>query len=219
MHQHYCRIMSSMRAGSTWLKALIATRPDCSDLPETSFLNYNIIKSDKRITVLKKPAGYNDFDYPVLGDIYSKDIIMIRNPYDTVCSIKQMYISRNQKNPIKDNDQYFISYWYMVYNNIIEKRILEKPNTLLVRYEDLINEPVNETERIFKFIGTDFPTGTDTYSVPAEYNWQWGKDDGGEVLKTLRVQKQTNEIINKDLLAFINNSPEIKTTLTYFGYI
>ena len=77
-----------MRAGSTLLKALIATRPDCSDLPETSFQHYNIIKSDKRITVLKKPAGYNDFDYPVLGDIHSKDIIMIRKPYDTVCSIK-----------------------------------------------------------------------------------------------------------------------------------
>jgi len=218
MHRDYCFIISSMRSGSTLLKALIATRPDCSDLPETPFENYDSVESDKKIIVIKKPAGYHDFEYPDLNDLKAKKIILIRNPYDTVCSLQKMNMATMQKNSQINDPVYLFSYWYMVYNNIIEKQLLKTDNTLLLRYEDLIKDPIKETSNVFKFIGTNFQTGTETYSTPINYNWQWRKDDGGEVIKTLNVQKTPKNHINQDLLSFINNSPKIQFVLSYFGY-
>jgi len=219
MDRNYCFIFSAKRSGSTLLKALIGTRPDCSHLPETPFRNYESIVSDKRIVVLKDPAGYNKINYPEFEPIEAKKIVLIRNPYDTICSMKEMHKSVNETREIRNSDQFLISHWYLVYNNIIEKRILENDDAMLVRYEDLLDQPVSETEKIFKFIGTDFPQGTDTYLAPANYTWDWGNDDGAPIIKTLKVQKRHKEyIVNQPLLEFINSSPEIKSIMTYYGY-
>jgi hypothetical protein len=207
-----------MRSGSTLLKALIATRPDCSHLPETSFLDYSSVICNERIIVLKKPAGYDDFDYPHLAQMGVKKIVLIRNPYDTVYSLLQMFVSREKTNSNCNNVLYLISYWYMVYNNIVEKKILESDNTLLVRYEDIIDQPIAETARIFKFIRTEYPEGTDTYIPPVDYEWGWGKDDGGNVIKTLRVQKSVKKRTDKGLLEFINTNSEIQQLLQFYGY-
>lgn len=218
MNKDYCFIISAMRSGSTLLKALIATRSDCSHLPETSFNDLDSVISDKKIIILKKPAAHRDFDYPVLEKTDAKKIILIRNPYDTVQSLLEMFISRNEVNSSCNNIQYLISYWYMVYNNIIEKKLLETDNTFLVRYEDLINEPVVETTKIFKFIGSDFTEGIDTYNPPEDYKWEWGKDDGGAVIKTLQVQKSVKKRTNIELLEFVNTNIDIQCVLNYFGY-
>ena len=219
MDKKYCFIISAMRSGSTLLKALIATRPDCSDFPETPFADYNIVESDKRIIVLKKPPGFENIEYPELPAIEAKKIILIRNPHDTVRSLKQVFISRNKTDSVFNDKEFLISYWYMVYSNIIKKKIMEDGNSMVVRYEDLITNPKEETSRVFKFIGTDFPEGTDTYSVPNNYNWEWRKDDGGDVIKTLQVQKSNKEgLIDKELVAFIQSDKDIQFVLNYFGY-
>ena len=218
MNKNYCLIISSMRSGSTLLKALIATRPDCSDLPETAFQNLDVIESDKRIIVLKKPAGYDEFSYPKIDSIDAKKIVLIRNPYDTVCSLMNMNVIRNQANSVFNNNLYLIAYWHMVYSNVIKKQILKGNNTLLVRYEELVENPIEESARVFRFIGTDFKEGTESYSAPVNYNWTWRKDDGGDVIKTLKVRKPPIKQLNNNLLAFIESSPEIRSVLTYFGY-
>lgn len=219
MDKKYCFIISAMRSGSTLLKALIATRPDCSDLPETPFTDYNIIESDKRIIVLKKPPGFDNIEYPVLPEIEAKKIILIRNPHDTVRSLQQAFVSRNKTNSVFNDREFLISHWYMVYNNIIKKKIMEDENSIIVRYEDLVINPKKETSRIFKFIGTDFPKGTDSYSAPTNYNWEWRKDDGGDIIKTLQVQQNNKEnLIDEELRDFIQNDEEIQFVLNYFGY-
>lgn len=219
MNHRYCFIISCMRSGSTLLKALIATRPDCTDLPETSFRDFTSVQSYKKIIVLKKPAGYGNLEYPTFEPVPNlKKIVLIRHPYDVVCSLRNMNIVRNQAEYAFNSLEYLISYWYMVYSNVVEKGILESDDTLLVRYEDLVRNPIEQSARVFDFIGTACPEGTDTYSAPANYNWEWRMDDGGEVIKTLKVQCPQREEVDEGLMDFIDNSEEIQALLSCYGY-
>jgi len=219
MNREYCFIISTMRSGSTLLKALIATRPDCSDIPETTFQDYKSVETKQKIVVLKKPAGYKSLDYPGSLPTGPKKIILIRHPYETVCSLKKMNLAMKQKNLKLNDDLFLLSYWYTIYKNIITSGILQQNNTLLVRYEDIIANPIKTTAEIFQFIGTAHPEGTDSYCTPEDYEWKWRHDDGGETIKTLKVQREQNrERTERELLNLIQGSDQIHSVLDFFGY-
>ena len=91
-------IVSTMRSGSTLLKSLLATAPDISHLPETDFSKYHgkrswrlkTLSSDP-IIVVKKPASFDDENYPQLPQLpRTKTIILIRDAYESVRSLKKM---------------------------------------------------------------------------------------------------------------------------------
>lgn len=212
----YIYLISSMRSGSTLLKALIASRPDATDLPETSFNAAYKVATDKPLIVVKKPAWYDNYDYPRPFSPMSKKIILIRNPYDTIMSLYRMNEEVGQK--ILNTDLFLISYWKMVYSNILTQGLLRQEDILVVRYEELISEPVKVSETVFKFIGTKYPQGTNEYYPPSGYTWKWGKDDGGECIKTLKVIDKIPHRTNDRLIKLIKNDSEIKNLLSYFGY-
>ena len=82
----------------------------------------------------------------------------------------------------------------------------------------LIDRTIDSTAELFTFIGCNDTRGTDSYSRPDSYDWQWGEDDGGEVIRTLKVQKRDKSRSNKKLVQLINGSREIKALMQSFGY-
>lgn len=208
-----------MRSGSTLLKALIATRPDASNLPEIPFCRIAEIESEKEILVIKKPAYYTDLDYPELPPVKSKIIILIRDPYDTVISLKNMNDIMNKKNAnVLNNERFLISYWYMVYKNIFNKFSFTAKNILLVKYEEIVNNPIEISKKIFEFIGSIDSNGIDSYEKPRDFKWVWGNDDGGEIIRTLKVQKIERQRTNFELLKFINSNQDLRDILSAYGY-
>ena len=208
-----------MRAGSTLLKALLATRREVSNLPEIPFDEALSVKNEKTILVIKSPAYYGDLEYPSLPDIPSKKIILIRHPLNTILSLQKMNFEIfSYQLCIFSEINYLLSYWVDTYRRIMTKVDLRSSNTLIVRYEDLISDCILTTEKIFGFIGCEDSTGTDSYSFPTNFVWKWGSDDGGEKIKSLKIQKESPQAIDQTLVEIINNSYQIKELLNNYGY-
>jgi len=91
-------IISTMRSGSTLLKSLLANAPDTSHLAEVDFQKYDHTNSWKlktlsnaNILILKKPAPFDQQNYPLIPPVKKqKKIILVRDVYETVESIKTM---------------------------------------------------------------------------------------------------------------------------------
>jgi len=221
-------IISSMRSGSTLLKSLLANAPDTSHLPETDFQKYNRKNawkinalSSASIIVLKKPANYNDFGYPQIPNIKNpKKIILVRDAYETVLSLKKM----NEKAYPNLDKQWNLSrllneYWYTTYQQILDRIDLQESNTHLIRYEDLLTSPIQCTSSLFQFIGSRQQSGVETYPPPDSYDWSWGKDDGGQVIKTLKVQNIPAERTNQVLFELIQRSDLVNELRSKLGYL
>ena len=224
-------IISAMRSGSTLLKALLATAKDVSDLPEINFKDYccpdtfqNIFSlSEKNIIVLKHPAWFAEIKkYPVIPPFNNiKKIVMVRDVHDTVTSIKKMLDELALKNFRKfhKNRALAKSYWFKIYKNIYKKKLHLDKDTIFIKYEDLVNDPVTITKTLFSFIGSSQKEGVDSYNKPQDYKWKWFYDDGGEKIKTLKVQKNNNKHDDKKLLKIINTSKKISRMRKLLGYL
>ncbi|MFB6453876.1 sulfotransferase [Chitinophaga sp. Hz27] len=217
-HHGLTFIISTMRSGSTLLKALLATRDEISDIQEVHLSRWMEIKSDKIIKVVKSPAYYNEYFYPIMPDVDSKKIILIRNPYDTITSLKEMnnLVDGGKLNIL--NEYTLLGYWIRIYENIMAKIDLNASDVFVIRYEDLVSDPINRTAAIFSFLGCSDCTGVNTYSRPVDYTWEWGKDDGGEVIKQLKVQDLVRKRDDIALRELISNSDKVRRIMTHFGY-
>lgn len=188
-------IVSTMRSGSTLLKALLAEADDISSLPEVNFQKYAgqdaraLIESldDAPIIVLKRPAWYHETStYPRLPNVEPlKMIALVRDAYETVTSLKKMTFRRAHRMVGNLADRFLLSYWCKVVSTIAD--LSERTSAPLVRYEDLVANPVTVTRGLFQYLESERIEGTDQYSAPSSYEWKWGKDDGGPRIRELRV--------------------------------
>lgn len=215
-----------MRSGSTLLKSLLATAPDISHLPETDFQDYSGLRrlmlktlSDKRIILVKKPAPYDDANYPILNSFEKvRKIILIRDVYDTVLSLQSM-------NQAIDTDKYSHmdlhylaeTYWCNTYEQILRNTPSDS-HRLLIRYEDLVTMPEESTKKLFNFVGSSQRKGVSSYASPTDYQWSWGNDDGGELIKSLKVTASAKPRTHVKLNDIINNSTRIQQLRTRLGY-
>lgn len=193
-------LLSTMRSGSTLLKALLAQAPDVSDLPETDFQAYQgpgarptiEALSPEPILVLKRPAWFNEIGrYPRLPRVEGlKRIVLVRDAYANGLSVRKMvfrHVPWLQR--AGWGNRFLIErYWAGVNRSLLEWVEADPANTILVRYEDVLADPRGETARLFAFLGSVQTTGVDSYSPPRDYDWRWGRDDGGAVIKSLQVQ-------------------------------
>jgi len=86
-----------------------------------------------------------------------------------------------------------------------------------IRYEDLIDNPIERTAELFRFIGSRRRDGTDRYRQGEEVDWQFGKDDGSDTIRTLQVQKRRNKR-HQELIQLIRNHDDANALLDEFGY-
>lgn len=198
-------VLSTMRSGSTLLKALLGTAPDVSHVSELDFEKfgnkYQTVELINRkvagkIVVAKKPSGRIDFHtYPILPKIPYKAIVLFRQPLDTLISISKM-------SPFVDYswaDKDLVDYWKTTYTNLL-KLPLSK-NLVFVSYEDLVLGPKEVTKKLLSFIGSIQAEGIDTYKPPQSGNWEWGKDDGGSKIQSLKVVRSATNIEGYEQLA------------------
>lgn len=223
-------ILSSMRAGSTLLKALIAEAPEASHLQETDFRKFYSEKhgfddriyrlSEKRILVMKLPYAFHDMAEvrPCPKGRNVKIIVLVRDVYSVVESIwkrkEEMQSSHMTKSDLVD-------YWCESYESILKSIEPVSADLFFVRYEDLTTNPREITKKIFRFIGSKKGGGVENYHEPKDFEWRWGFDDGGGNIKKLTVIKSLGnpEQDDKELLQIIEQSPRVHSLRKKFGYI
>ena len=114
--------------------------------------------------------------------------------------------------------RFLLRYWKTTYINLMEFYQIHSSQILLMRYENLIDDPVKETAAIFEFLGTKDTKGIRSYSLPKSYKWNWGSDDGGSVIKSLVVQTRESEWTNTSIIEYIKEDRIIQFLLNEYGY-
>lgn len=224
-------LLSTMRSGSTLLKALLAQAPDISDLPETDFQKFRGADarqqiealSPEPILVMKRPGWFNEISkYPRLPEVAGlKRIVLVRDAYANGLSARKMvfrHVPWLQRSGV--GNRFIIErYWAGTNRRLLEMARADTENTVLVRYEDVLRDPLGETARLFAFLGSAQKDGVDTYGKPQGYDWTWGKDDGGAVIKSLKVQAPRQLTYDdRKLFAMITNSAAVRSLRRDLGF-
>ncbi len=219
-----------MRSGSTLLKALLAEAPDISNLPEKDFQKFcddpqalEKIKAldEHPIVVLKRPGWYNEIGrYPRLPKINGlKTVLLIRDVYETVESLRKMTFRTLAPWVGRFVDGWLAKrYWLGLTNSLLNLHQNQAFETHLVRYEDLTDNPIDETQKLFQFVGSQQLQGVDTYSKPDDFRWRWGSDDNSANIKSLRVQARPPKPRTNSRLVDLMNDPRISDLRSQLGY-
>ncbi len=216
-------LASTMRSGSTLLKALLAEAEDVSNLPEINFQRYanlagartKIERLDsRRIVLLKRPAWYTETrSYPRLPQVNQlKVILLVRDVYDTVESCRRMtfgfarhYVPRSVDTVLA------LKYWCRITTRLLDLHEDSQYDTCLIRYEDLIATPLDHTKSLFEFIGSQRSSGVESYRPPVKFRWRWGRDDGSSNIRSLTVQRpHKRPRTNLRLLRLVEQSTKIQ---------
>lgn len=99
---------------------------------------------NKKMWIEKTPSNSLGFKYFLETYKDGKVVHLIRNPYDTVASFANRGFS-----PIIGAGMY-------VYNNAMALRCSDDNRYYLMKYEDLVADPEQEFEKLFKFLELDF---------------------------------------------------------------
>ncbi|MDQ8202323.1 sulfotransferase [Pelagicoccus sp. SDUM812003] len=222
--------LSTMRSGSTLLKALMSAAPDISSLPEINFTKFQSADAvqrihalcDERIIVLKRPAWFHDASrYPKLPSVpQTRQLVLTRDVHTNVASLRKMVFRKLEphmpKGPI---DRWLAKrYWSPAYDSLLARFPHDAKRNFWVRYEDLVAEPIKWTERIFAFLGSERTQGVDSYPPPKNYDWKWGTDDGGDKIKSLKVQANPIPQRSMDILERVKGIPRVAATRERLGY-
>lgn len=217
-------VLSAMRSGSTLLKALLSQAPEIDHLNEVNFsrgenkyMVYNAFYklSRKEVLLLKKPSGLRSFqDYPQLPNLPLSVIVLIRNPVDTILSTIEMQKSRNREE--RDLNT-IMTYWSVTYNNLLCYLDQEENSSVVIKYEELVDSPIETTEILFKFIGSKRTEGVKSYQKPLSGDWSWGLDDGGDKINSMsvvNVKKDYTEYMD-EVSVILGNEAILDTSNSY----
>lgn len=214
-------VVSTMRAGSTLLKALLGAADDVSHLKEVNFHRIAAeddvqALSDKPVVVLKRPAWFHDLHvYPRIPNIPGiKTIVLYRNAYDTVRSLKRMLFGSFKRLAGRRVDRLLVNwYWYTAHDNMLS-RTTNDDHTVYVDYSDLIDSPKAVTARLFEFVGSATTEGVDSYGEPEKGGWKhWGNDDAGPKIRTKTVQRYSRGTEDPVLRQVVDESEKVREIL------
>lgn len=221
--------LSIMRSGSTLLKALMSAAPDISSLPETDFQKYQSANAaseiaalcPERIVVLKRPAWFNETrSYPRLPNVPEiKRVILARDVHTSVASLRKMAFRKLESIIPRRADNWLANgYWAPVYANLLERFPDDGQSNFWIRYEDLVSDPIEWTGKLFRFLGSERSEGTDSYPPPEGYAWKWGTDDGGDKIKSLKVQAPKVPQSSLDILQQVKDLPRVSEVRERLNY-
>ncbi len=222
--------LSAMRSGSTLLKALMAAAPDISSLPEVNFAKFQSADAPQRIAalcperivVLKRPSWFHDARrYPTLPNVpHTRRLILARDVHTNVASLRKMVFRQLEPRlPSGPIDRWLAAkYWAPTYAGLLQRFPHDGRANFWLRYEDLVADPVSWTAQIFAFLGSARAEGVDSYPPPKDYQWKWGSDDGGDKIKSLKVQPNPIPRQAREILARVRHLPIVADTRHRLGY-
>lgn len=183
-----------MRAGSTLLKALLGESQEVSHLPEVRFLENQLMarlplfayafycfayfSAPERIVLLKKPMWLYDpgHSYPSAPkNLPLKVILLGRDPRDIAASLRTLPSLR-----VPASEQQISRHLYRAYGALARIADSATWQHCLVSYEELLHNPEDTTERLFRFLGTP-AKGRREYRT-SEKRWRWGSDDASSAI-------------------------------------
>ena len=197
----YAALLSTMRSGSTLVKALLGSAPDIAHLPETNFRA--VLRSPARqaalerahpkgILLLKRPAWFNEaWTYPrVPRERPVRCVVLLRDAFPTVRSVARMLGGKRgeQWSGLAGLRLLTRLYWAPVTRRLLAFAEAGEHAVAVVRYEDILERPEEETLRLFHFLGSAQAEGVRRYGEPENARWKWGRDDGSPRIRTREVQ-------------------------------
>ncbi len=223
-------VASTMRSGSTLLKALLATAPDVTDLPEVNFQRF--VAADRaprvwalapqRIVLLKRPAWFHETrTYPRLPvSLQPQLIVLVRDAWDTVRSIRRMTFGFLSPLVPRAFDSWLVrKYWLPVTQRLVELADRQAERVALIRYEDLIAQPRHVTAQLFAFIGSQRREGVEAYQIPKRGPWRWWSDDNSLHLQSLRVQRSNGRVAPPECIRqLLESMPDLAALRSRLAY-
>lgn len=214
------------------LKALLQEAFDVSQLSEINFQKFSRDGSrheqmwqlsPRRVLLLKRPAWYHEArSYPRLPDVDSLRVIaLVRDCYDTVQSLRKMSfgVTASIASPLTDRWM-ATRYWANVTRRLLELSERLPTQVRLVRYEDLVRQPIEITSGLFQFVGSERVEGTNSYSQPDSYRWRWGTDDNSPNIRSLTVQAPRKKPqTNRRLVSVIESDSDIIQLRRQLNYV
>ena len=209
-------IVSSVRCGSTLLKALLGAAPDVSHFGEQRpsmypaeqhgqrsifYASYADLcaMSPKRFIVLKQPYGLGHYlkklKYPVLPPWPAKVIVLFRNPEDVNASIQEVFRTTNTSR--KFTDEELMQFQHRYFRMIGDFLETTRQDVFLTSYEQLVADPITVTREMFRFIGLPHQPGTDVYDQ-GQASWEWKTDDGGPLIRSRKVVSRPTLAVWRD---------------------
>jgi hypothetical protein len=93
-------------------------------------------------------------------------------------------------------------------------------DVLTVKYEELVAHPVEQTARVFAFIGSARRSGVSSYRRPVDFEWAWGSDDGGQRLLSLNVGGEAVDLssVEPELVEALRADSKAVELMRQFGY-
>ncbi|MGE9290400.1 MAG: hypothetical protein ACQKBT_05395 [Puniceicoccales bacterium] len=230
----YAVLLSTMRSGSTLLKALIASAPDVAHMPEVNF--QSVLRSERkrrelelrypeeRILLLKRPAWFQETGrYPSIPEgIPVQRIILLRDVYETVRSVGRMMLGKTFDRIPGVWGQKWIArhYWVPITRNLLRHGIDHPETSITVRYEQILHNPERETQAIFQFLGSEQNEGIRSYETPENFRWRWGSDDGSPRIRSKEVLPPRDlGPEDQQRKEWICSLPEVKAMREAAGYV
>jgi hypothetical protein len=160
------------------------------------YYNQCLKNVNKKIWIEKTPSNSLGFKYFLETFNEGKVVHLIRNPYDTVASF-----TNRGFNPIIGAGMY-------IYNNSMALRCNRSKRYYLLKYENLVQDPVHELQKLFDFLGLEF----NKHILFPEQN---------ELNGINKWKNQPNQPISASAVNRFNKTPkktqnEIVTALTVF---
>ena len=190
-------LVSSMRAGSTLMKALLGQADDVSHLPEYDFSTLNSFSRNRacyilmklapeKHLILKKPRWFSEKSYPSVPPLDCKVIVLFRDMPGVVNSLMKRWPDLSMEDAI--------AYWQETYSSILENlKPFPQERVHYTSYQDLLKNPKEATAKLFQFIGSQQSTGVLEYKFPKSGKWEWGKDDGSGNIFSMSVRSTEKE--------------------------
>ncbi len=223
-------ITGPSRSGKTVLYNLLrATISQNCLFPKQETAALNTIQYFSRLVVSERSLDLMDYHNILqkLGKIRSiKFIILIRDPQELLCQKKDFFAN-----------QYWHGYDYQLhtpgrkyvsfsdpgiitfFRKIEELCQANKENIMLVRFEELINNPQKIQQQISSFCSISFNLGFDMVradDMPNDY--QTNEIKNFKSLKDIQVSSLTNDAHINRVLLQLQLCPELEKTITAFGY-
>lgn len=182
----------------------------------------NEVMANKKKIIFAEKTPSNTYNFDKIIELFpnAKIIHTIRDVRDTYCSLK------------KRNKSLFYSGSVWLYNNIVGSKSERQKSYMQIKYEQLVNQPAIEIERVLNFIGIDKTESIldVNHAHSVEYHkGRWNNSPSSDI-SNKSVGRYKNELSDNEINALMNISfkksnmlngsciSNVHDLMKYYGY-